>query len=313
MVSICSFCKSEFTSRQGLSNHLRTAKYCLQKRLNNSSIKCLCGNKSLDDQNFEAHKQVCITYRLSERNKSLEEENRSLVLEKNQLAEKVQKLEKRLEYIQGQFDVIVSDKEKYYSTVEKAALDKKTVNNNQYNNLLTFPVLDKDRMDEKCKMITPVIVRSGQVALANFFVNKVATNEKGEIGVICTDKTRKTFRYLRQDGKIVTDIEAENIIKSFKASSTIHIEKSLEQLKKEYESDDLYESEEEKLEAYYNTAKEAREFGGPFLNQLIKRTYKKTEDGTLIAIPPTNIIKETDGYIDGIPKSQYEEWEKYIN
>lgn len=133
------------------------------------------------------------------------------------------------------------------------------------------------------------------------------------LNVICTDKTRKTFKYLRQDGKIVTDIEAENIIKSFKASSTVHIEKSLDQLKKEYESDDLYESEEERLEAYYNTAKEAREFGGPFLNQLIKRTYKKTEDGTLIAIPPTNIIKDTDSYIDGIPKSQYEEWEKYIN
>lgn len=269
MTHTCEYCGSEFTHKCALNKHQRTAKYCIKQREKNYNVLCSCGRKFLDENALELHQKSCHVFQLQE------------------ARETIKVLEAKISFLEGR----LSESEKYYSTVEKAALDKKITNNTQYNNILTFPLLDKDRMKEKCKLITPNIVKNGQKALANFFVNRIATNEKGEIGVICTDKTRKMFKYLRPDGRIATDIEAENIRKTFKECSSVVIEKSLDQIKKEYESDDLYDSEEEQLGAYYKVAGEAREFGGPFLAQLIKKTYIKTEDGQLIGVPPPHPIQ----------------------
>lgn len=279
----CQYCKAEFSYKRTLDKHLNSTRYCLQQRLNNSDIKCICNSKLLSQSDYDEHKKQCIAFQYSNKYKLIEEQNVELI-------ELNKKLSDEIIYLKGQLDIVKYDKEKYYATVEKAALDKKTVNNNNYNSLITFPILDKQRLNDKCKLINKNIVRSGQVALANFFVSKVATNDKGEIGVICTDKSRRIFKYMREDGKIITDIEAYNMIKSFKESSSIYIEKSLEQIKKEYGTNDLYETEDEKLDAYYKVADEARAFGGPFVAQLIKKTYKREEDGTLTKIDPPNPI-----------------------
>lgn len=87
--------------------------------------------------------------------------------------------------------------------------------------------------------------------------------------------------------------KGERLVKSFKDSSSTPIQKSLDQIRREYETSDsiLYETDDDRLEAYYKVAAEAREFGGPFIAQLIKRTYQKTEDGKLVAVPPINPIE----------------------
>ena len=146
-------------------------------------------------------------------------------------------------------------------------------------------MLEKPWLDKQCQLITPGIVKAGQKALANFFVNKIATNEKGEIGLICTDKSRKMFKYMRTDGKIVTDIDGVDIIQKFKVSSILEIRKSLLQIKNEYASNPIFEDEEEWMDCYKEIETDAHAFGDKFVFQLVKRTYKKTEDGQLVEQP----------------------------
>lgn len=283
---ICTYCNTQFSYKRGLDKHKKTAMYCLKKQMEQFTFECLCGHKTeteillnehIINCNFSKYFNLCneLQQELKETQERLLFANETIIALKEENA-----------FLKGRCD----DKEKLFQTIEKIASEKKTINNNQYNNLITFPVLDKQRLDEKCKLINKNIVRSGQIALANFFVSKIATNDKGEIGVICTDKSRKIFKYMREDGKIITDIEAHNMIKSFKESSSIHIRKSLDQIRREYKTSDsiLYETDNDRLEAYYKVADEAREFGGPFMAQLIKKTYKREEDGTLTKIDPPN-------------------------
>lgn len=293
-VHICQYCSSEFTLKRSLDKHQRTAVYCIKIREETYKYTCICGKKMETSELLKFHHDSCLTKKYNDSQKLNKE-----------LQEKLSSLKEEIAFLKGKLD----DKEHLLETIQKAALKDTTTTNNQYNKLLTFPLLEKKRMDEKCLLINSTVVRNGQKALANFFVNKIATNERGEIGVICTDKTRRMFKYLREDGKIITDIEAENIVKSFKACSSIPIEKSLEQIKREYETNDLYDSEEEREEAYYKTATEAREFGGPFLSQLVKRTYKKEEDGKLVKVEPIQQIE----YVDPISNAQYEEWLDRMN
>ena len=271
---LCSYCLANFAYKRSLDQHLKSAKYCIKKRLANSVIKCICEQKFETNELLLIHQQECVILKLNKLQHENEYQQQHII-----------KLEKQVEYLQGYINSIKDDKEKYYNTVEKAAL-KSTSTTNNYNKILTFPILDKPRMTEKCQLITPTIVRRGQPALANFFVDKIATNEKGEIGLICTDKTRKTFKYLREDGKIVTDIEAVNLINKFRASSADPIKKSLEQIKTDIETDgdDLYDTPYERLDEYYKVSEEAKAFGGPFLAKLVKRTYKKEEDGKVATI-----------------------------
>lgn len=306
----CQYCLSEFNKKRVLDKHVQTAKYCLEKRGFKFSFDCTCGKIFLTENLALTHKSKCKIY------------NQGVLLGK--LTEKLDDTESRLEeslkkntrYIdrikelETELRVINEDREKYYATVEKAALKDTSKTNNQYNNLLTFPLLDKTRMREKCELITARIVKNGQKALADFFVDKIGTNDNGDVGVICTDKTRKSFKYMRADGKIETDIEGDKLIKSFKDSSSIPIQKSLDQIKREYETNDLYETEEEQLEAYYKIAEEARSFGGPFLAQLVKKTYRKEEDGKLVKVDPINYVEE---YKDPISNSQYDEWLERMN
>lgn len=298
MSHTCSYCNSKFNLRKLLNRHQKTAKYCIkirEEQIDRTGIECHCKMKIADNE-YKKHISTCKIYILTEENlylnllnSKLKIENSNLKTELHLKTEKIKKIEELNRSLNERISYLETDKDKFYSTIEKVALDKKTVNN-QYN--ITFPVLEQKRLEEKSKLINKNVVRNGQIALANFFINKVATNDKGEIGVICTDKSRKIFKYMREDGKIITDIEACNMIKSFKSSSSVHIEKSLDQIKNEYETNDLYDTEDERLEAYYKVADEARKFGGPFVAQLIKRTYKKEEDGTLTKMDPPNQLSQ---------------------
>lgn len=284
MTHKCTVCGSEFALKRYLTQHTKAAKYCLKQREEQYAFKCACGKKFETSELIQDHFNVC----LIGKNNALEERIKMLKFKIKNKDEIIATLNEKVAFLEGKN----SDKARIYETVEKAALkdtNTKTVNN-QYNKLLTFPLpLSTQSMEPKCNLITPGIVSRGQVALANFFVDKIATNDKGEIGIICTDKARKMFKYMREDdGKIVSDIEAVNLIKSFKSNSSVPIKKSLERIYQEYNRGDDIVDKEDNLESYRQIAREARAFGGPFVAQLIKRTYRKTEDGTLVKVDPPN-------------------------
>lgn len=316
MVHVCQFCNREFTYKNALNKHLISAKYCLKERKNQSNICCqYCAKKFIDDSSLSKHQLICKVKILHEDKNRLQVRCELLEKENSSLKVSEQSLRKKIAYLEGQKDEAKNDKERYYTTIEKAALDKKTVTTNQYNNLITFPVdLSAENIRKKSNAITLNTLRKGQEGLADFFIDRIATNEKGEVGVICTNLDYSVFKYMAESGEIITDFRAQKIIENFKTHSKLKIDKSLETLWEEYEEAEDREDKNDKLDEYNKIFDEVKAFGGPFVRRLVSRTYRKVDGNKLVKVnPPSRKVEEVKEYKDPISDAQYNEWLERMN
>lgn len=323
MEHVCPHCQAVFSQKRNLNKHLQTAYYCLQKRGIETTV-CICGKSFLSEKILKKHETVCSAYIIDKKSKNLQEVYDKLVKdnkialtnlnrELNDKNKEIERLKERVAFLEGKSEALVTQ-------------SRKTTINNQYTQLLTFPLdLSQKHIEEKSKKINLNILYKGQKGLADFFVDHIATNNKGDVGIICTDKNRGHFKYMNENGKIILDPEACTIIKEFKSHSRLNINKSLDRLWLDYEEEADNDEKRDKFDTYNKIADEVNEFGGPFVAQLVKRTYKKTEDGTLVAVEPPNRIpphRRPDFYKDPEPKVveltpqeevQFAEWDKYMN
>ena len=56
----CQYCEKIFSSKSNLSNHQKTAKFCLNKRnIINEEYKCICKKNFTTKIVFDRHKEIC--------------------------------------------------------------------------------------------------------------------------------------------------------------------------------------------------------------------------------------------------------------
>ena len=212
----CEFCNNMFVNDNSLKNHQRITKYCLIKQ--KKQIICeSCNNISFSQTDFENHQNNCITF-LKNEIKELKDENKDIMYYQN-----------KIEFCEKQF----ADKEHYYEkqliekdnqikhlqeqiiSITKTAVSKPTTTNNNINNkILNMSVLNLDSENIKSIINDKYnldVISEGQKGVAKFATNFILKDSDGNLNYVCTDASRKIFKYKNNDGELEKDMNAQRL------------------------------------------------------------------------------------------------------
>ena len=213
----CDYCNNVFKSLKTLNQHKRLAKFCLIKQ--KKQLICeYCNDVSYSDKDFEYHQNNCVVF-LKSKIKELNDENKDIVYYQNetefykkQLVEKERHYEKQLVEKENQIkhlqDQIVS--------ITKTAISKPTTtnNNNINNKILNMSVLNLDNENVKNIINNNYnldVISEGQKGVAKFATNFLLKDSDGNLNYVCTDASRKIFKYKNNDGELEKDINAQKL------------------------------------------------------------------------------------------------------
>jgi hypothetical protein len=227
----CEYCNNVFKSLKTLNQHKRLAKFCLIKQ--KKQLICeYCNDISYSDKDFEYHQNHCIIFlksknqELEEKIKELQEENKEKIKElqeenkdilyyqnetefyKKQIVEKNEQLIEKNNQIKHLQDQIVS--------ITKTAVSKPTTtnNNNINNKILNMSVLNLDSENVKNIINNNYnldVICEGQKGVAKFATNFLLKDSDGNLNYVCTDASRKIFKYKNNDGELEKDINAQKL------------------------------------------------------------------------------------------------------
>jgi hypothetical protein len=221
----CQFCEKIISTKGNLNYHQKTSKTCLkiQQKKSERDIEidltnCDYCNKSFSTQNFRKHS--CKNKIIFETKKEKELEFQKILEKKELEFQKI--LEKKdLEIQKLQTEIKLKDEiyKDEHKTIRKLALQPKTTttNNNNINNIIgSFNMNDTEKIKNIIRnefSIDDII--EGQKGLAKFAVNKILKDEQGNLCYICTDPSRKIFKYKNIDGKVVKDVDSQKLTNAF--------------------------------------------------------------------------------------------------
>jgi hypothetical protein len=169
--------------------------------------------KELEDDNYKNKKLY------EEKIKELEDENRDIIYfqsENDNLKQKIIDIEKdKKEQIKSLQEQVKSLQEQIIS-VTKTAVAKPTTNNTTINNrILNMSVLNfndnnnvKHIIDNK---YNADVIAGGQKAVAKFATNYLLTDQDGNLNYICTDVSRKIFKFKNDLGELEKDVNAKKL------------------------------------------------------------------------------------------------------
>ena len=216
----CEYCNNVFKSLKTLNQHKRLAKFCLVKQ--KKQLICEhCNNISYSDKDFEYHQNHCIIFlksknqELEEKIKELNDENKDIVyyqteteFYRKQVTEKENQLVEKDNQIKHLQDQIVS--------ITKTAVSKPTTtnNNNINNKILNMSILNLDNENIKSIINDKYnldVISEGQKGVAKFAANFLLKNSDGNLNYVCTDTSRKIFKYKNNDGDLEKDINAQRL------------------------------------------------------------------------------------------------------
>lgn len=169
------------------------------------------------------------------------------------------------------------------------------MHNQTVNNTLNlgFPLdITPEFLNSKKIYLTEDHVRSKQKGMADWFIEYVVKNQEGQLGLICTDKNRKHFKYLKEDGTIVSDPECRNIVQILNLNVISRIGEHLQA---------ICGYDIELLEKY----KYGRLFGKEFIKCLIAKLYANI-DQDISNRCSKDITKKRIMNDTGMTESEYE-------
>ena len=209
----CEYCNNVFKSLKTLNQHKRLAKFCLIKQ-KKQFICEYCNDISYSDKDFEYHQNHCIIFiksknqELEEKIKELQEENKDIVYFQN----KIEFCEKQLIEKDNQIKHL---QEQIVSITKTAVSKPTTTNNNNINNkTLNMSVLNLDSENVKNIINNNYnldVISEGQKGVAKFATNFLLKDSDGNLNYVCTDPSRKIFKYKNNDGDLEKDINAQRL------------------------------------------------------------------------------------------------------
>jgi hypothetical protein len=242
MQFICEFCENTFTTKNGLSNHQRKARYCLVNRGKNvPKYTCEgCGKEFTEKRYLDTHEEKCygFPYVTDIRNKLLIAEKTII-----KLTQQNQDYKKAIKIQQEQ----ISDLQNKLENVAIQGVKKSTTTT---HNTINLQPLTKEWMDAKALLLTEEHLSNGAVGLAQFAVDNSFKDR-----VVCTDITRKSLKYKENDGKVSKDPRGKKLSKMFfesiEAKAENIIPTMIERIKEEMD-DAAYEDTENTFESVCN-------------------------------------------------------------
>ena len=209
----CEYCKGIFKTLKILNYHQKTAKFCLIKQ--NKRIICnYCNNISYSEKEFENHQNNCIVFLksknqdLEEKIKELQDENKDIVYYQN----KIEFCEKQLIEKDNQIKHL---QEQIVSITKTAVSKPTTTNNNNINNkILNMSILNLDNENIKSIINDKYnldVISEGQKGVAKFATNFLLKDSDGNLNYVCTDASRKIFKYKNNAGELEKDMNAQRL------------------------------------------------------------------------------------------------------
>jgi hypothetical protein len=200
---ICEHCNNEFINLNSLKSHQRKSKYCL--KIQNKEFTCDSCNKIFHIyKDFLKHKNDCLKI------KELEEENRDIIYyqsENENLKQKIIDIEKDKKELKEQI-----------KHLQDQLISKSTTTNNTTinttNKFVNVSVINLN--DENIKNLIENnynidVIIEGQKGIAKFAKKYILTDENGDPNYICTDRSRKVFKYKNNLGEIEIDVNAQKL------------------------------------------------------------------------------------------------------
>lgn len=216
----CEFCNNMFVNENSLKNHQRITKYCLIKQ--KKQIKCEnCGTLSFSQVDFENHQNNCVVF-LKSKIKDLEEENKDILYYQNeiefykkQLDEKDKQLDEKDKQLKDK-DNHIKHLEEQIVSITKTAISKPTTTNNTHinNKIMNMSVLNLDSENIKNIINNKYnldAISDGQKGIAKFATNFLLKDSDGNLNYVCTDPSRKIFKYKNNSGEVEKDVNAQKL------------------------------------------------------------------------------------------------------
>jgi hypothetical protein len=210
----CEYCNNSFKSIRTLNYHQKTTKFCLLKQ--KKQIVCeYCNFVSFSQNDLENHQNICIVFLksknqdLEEKIKELQDENKDIVYYQN----KIEFCEKQLIEKDNQ----IKHLQEQIVSITKTAVSKPTTttnNNNINNKILNMSVLNLDNENIKNIINNKYnldVISEGQKGVAKFATNFLLKDSDGNLNYVCTDPSRKIFKYKNNAGELEKDINAQRL------------------------------------------------------------------------------------------------------
>ena len=219
---VCQFCDKNFQRNSALTNHQKTAKYCLVKRGKIVSDEkkeiiiheCKYCNKILSNkQNLNIHLQTCIERYdtiLKEKDDIISELKLQIKNQEDNLKLQIKTLETEVIELRLQNKIYKELSTNTQECIQSIAKQPK----NQTNLFLSPIDLSQEHIT---KMIQEKFTKEhfydGQAGVARFAVDNILKDKDGKLGYICTDPSRQIFKHITSDGEVKKDVRASKLTK----------------------------------------------------------------------------------------------------
>ena len=282
----CEFCNSSFKSKYSLKTHLNNNKACLKNRGLElcSKFKCNGCNIILTlKSHLNFHQETCKEFIKYEMNQtimdlksklSIKEEQFDMEIKKhkelieNEFEFKKQEFEKQYETkitdMKFNFEKTIKDlqiqNEKLIDSLQKLAsqaIDKPTnvtnIKNSFSDKYFLETIVTEDVKRKFQNYLTEEVFLEGQRGIAQLCTEHIIKTKDNKALMVCTDTSRKKFKYMDENGNMKEDFEArtftEKVSKPIKDVSKIVYENILSDVKSEKE---LVEDTNYSRKAYLN-------------------------------------------------------------
>jgi hypothetical protein len=242
----CEFCSNEFSNKNTLNSHQKTAKYCLvlrnveatlyncehckkgftklfhlqrhQESCKTIETKALLNLKFIEQENIDLKKKLQDTQLEYEKKLSLKDkiikkirlETTQKILEKDKDLQEHKSVIKELqaEY-KRQMEMQNKDlQDRMQSMAEKAIAKPSSFNQNTTQIINNLLPITTEHLDEQVQYLTIDHVKNGAVGYAKYALEHPLKDR-----LVCTDTSRKKGKYKDSDGNIVSDPEMSSITK----------------------------------------------------------------------------------------------------
>jgi hypothetical protein len=266
MSFVCEFCNDTFINKYNLKNHIDKNKKCLKNReiVFTSNFLCEgCKKTFTTKTNLNIHKDICKSYiilKLKEEHsfiiEKLKEEYESKIKEEKKDLEKTitqQELkiidmkynyEKIIKDIQSQNDKLLENLQKLASQAIERPTNSTTNNitiKNHFSDKHFLESIKAEDVKMKCQnYLTEQVFLEGQRGIAQLCTEHVIKTKDKKALMLCTDVSRKKFKYIDEQGNIKEDYDARTftskVSKPIKDASRIVYDSILFDVKSEKEN-----------------------------------------------------------------------------
>ena len=177
----CETCGSSYTQKQHLTRHINTSKKCFKIREDTPKFKCIWCNELIINTHINNHYNIC----------SVNKENAySLLSEKYNMLNEIHNKQ-------------IEEKDKHIKELQQKIFElENDTKHNTVSLLCSKPLsLERERIKTILDRDFPNV--EGKY-LAEWFLDNICKNEEGKVSIQCTDKKRKTFKYIDKEDNLQT-------------------------------------------------------------------------------------------------------------